>query len=729
MSRFIQFFLLLSIGWTARSQNIPQVPSKMQLGDMKLTITEGGRRDIQKDVDMLRSSDRYFKIKLDRVVLYMPIVERILKEENIPDDIKYLAIQESAFIPDAVSSSKAVGFWQFKDFTAREVGMRVDNKVDERKNIVSSTHGAAEYFRSHQKQLDNWAHTVTAHMTGAAGIKKYVNDKDYGAKKMTITKKSHWYLKRFLAHKIAFQDELKYKNSQGLELVEYKKGAGKDLKRISKDFKVDEADLKEYNKWLIHGKIPGDKRYVVVVPVKKGNRKAHELAKSSELPKRKTIEDPKPEDAASTAVVYPEAFGDTFVRSKGPIIQINGVKAVIARQRDDFGDLLERAGLREKKFFKFNDLGSKPTVKPGDIYFIKRKKTRSPMGFYVVKDQESLWEVSQKFGIRLKDLRRKNRMGPYEEVRAGRVLWLNDSRPAKVPIEYRAVNAIPKPEIAAIETPINDSEPSSEIEIQAEPEPEVIQPSEKPDPVDENFSTHVVQQGETLWKISKMYDDSVEDLREWNNLKTGAGLSIGQKILVTGKLETPPVVPDPKPTPPVKKSKTHIVRGGETLYAIAKRYHVEVDQILKWNNLKSGAGLSIGQELTLFGEKESQPDVSPTKEKKDTQIHVVKAGETLYGISRKYQVSSLDIQQWNNLSGNGLSIGQELVIGDDEKSEIRSESTDQPKDDSTRIHVVEAGETLYGIARKYNMKLDELKKLNNKTSNDLTLGEELKVKP
>ena len=82
------------------------------------------------------------------------MIERVLKEENVPDDFKYLCIQESGLISDAVSSAKAVGFWQFKDFTAREVGLRVDNRIDERKNIVSATRGAAKYLKRNNFQFD-----------------------------------------------------------------------------------------------------------------------------------------------------------------------------------------------------------------------------------------------------------------------------------------------------------------------------------------------------------------------------------------------------------------------------------------------------------------------------------------------------------------------------------------------------------------------------------------------
>ena len=165
---------------------IPKVPGEMQFAGMKLKITEAAKKDIQKDVDALRSNPKYFNIKLDRVKLYFPIIERVLKDADIPDDFKYLAVQESALISDAVSSADAVGFWQFKDFTGREVGLRIDRYIDERLNIVSSTYGAAKYFKRHNFYFNNWVYTLLAHMTGRGGAAKFVKESNFGARKMTI---------------------------------------------------------------------------------------------------------------------------------------------------------------------------------------------------------------------------------------------------------------------------------------------------------------------------------------------------------------------------------------------------------------------------------------------------------------------------------------------------------------------------------------------------------------
>ncbi|MBS1976544.1 MAG: lytic transglycosylase domain-containing protein, partial [Bacteroidetes bacterium] len=134
----------------------PQVPHKMQFAGMTLTIHDEVRREIQHDVDALTLHPKYFNIKAERARTYFPIIEKIFTEERLPEDFKYLALQESALVPDAVSSSNAVGFWQFKDFTAKEMGLRVDEVVDERMNIASASLAAARYIKQCNHYFNNW---------------------------------------------------------------------------------------------------------------------------------------------------------------------------------------------------------------------------------------------------------------------------------------------------------------------------------------------------------------------------------------------------------------------------------------------------------------------------------------------------------------------------------------------------------------------------------------------
>src|SRR5688500_15392387 len=153
MRLFFAFFFLTVVTTYAQP---PQVPHKMQFAGMTLTIRDDARKEIQKDVNALTQSPRHHNIKVERAKTYFPLIEKVFEEERVPDDFKYLALQESALIADAVSTSNAVGFWQFKDYTAVEMGLRVDKEIDERLNIVSSSRAAARYIKKNNFYFNNW---------------------------------------------------------------------------------------------------------------------------------------------------------------------------------------------------------------------------------------------------------------------------------------------------------------------------------------------------------------------------------------------------------------------------------------------------------------------------------------------------------------------------------------------------------------------------------------------
>lgn len=153
---------------------------------------------------------------------------------------------------------------------------------------------------------------------------------------------------------------------------------------------------------------------------------------------------------------------------------------------------------------------------------------------------------------------------------------------------------------------------------------------------------YTVKAGDTLWTIAKNHGLSVDELKKINNL-TNNSLTIGQTLKVTSQ-ETPV-----KPTEP---GNYYIVKAGDSLYAIANKFGTTVDKIKKLNNLTSN-NLSIGQKLLIEG-------TSPTPS--ENTIYTVKAGDTLYGIANKYGVTVDEIKNENNLTSNSLSIGQKLTI-------------------------------------------------------------------
>ena len=132
-------------------------------------------------------------------------------------------------------------------------------------------------------------------------------------------------------------------------------------------------------------------------------------------------------------------------------------------------------------------------------------------------------------------------------------------------------------------------------------------------------------------------------------------------------------------------------------------YGMTVNELKALNNLTSN-NLSIGEVLRVV---KSQVE--------DKNTYVVKPGDSLYSIAKRFGINVDSLKSANNKNNNLLSIGEILIIPDNQTGS------------SSRIHIVEPGDTLYNIARTYNTTVDEIKRLNNLNSNTLTIGRILYV--
>ena len=151
----------------------------------------------------------------------------------------------------------------------------------------------------------------------------------------------------------------------------------------------------------------------------------------------------------------------------------------------------------------------------------------------------------------------------------------------------------------------------------------------------------------------------------------------------------------------------YIVKKGDSLWSIANKYGLTVDKLKDINNLSSNM-LSVGQKLLI----NDGTDVDNVNE----NYYIVKSGDTLYSIAKKYGLTVDELKKMNNLSSNTLSINQKLLVGND-----------MSIDDNYDVYVVKSGDTLWGIASKYNTSVDKIKDINNLNSNNLSIGQKLLV--
>ena len=173
----------------------------------------------------------------------------------------------------------------------------------------------------------------------------------------------------------------------------------------------------------------------------------------------------------------------------------------------------------------------------------------------------------------------------------------------------------------------------------------------------------------------------------------------------------------------VSDRSVHIVKSGETLGSIAKKYRISVNQIKTWNNLKSTT-IYPGQKLIVYssGAPMAQAGNSkPVERSTEQTIHVVKSGENLSLIAKKYKCTVTDLKNWNNLKSTNLSVGQKLKVYPPAEGSSSS--------GAKVTHTVKSGDNLWDISRKYGVSVEQIRKLNGLSSNAvLKIGQKLTIR-
>lgn len=783
--RYLLLLVFIVVQTQVFAQQPVEIPEKLEFADIEITLEEELRQKIQQYANKLTESPRYFRSIVERADAYFPIIERVLKEEGVPDDFKYLVIQESSLVSDAVSSSNAVGFWQFKEASAIEVGLRINDTVDERKNITAATRGAARYLVRNQKNINNWVYTLLSYYAGLMGAKSVMKEDVSGKTKMLLDKDTHWYITKFIAHKLVFENAIGRSQELPLQVIEYFEGAGKTLEQIAAETNLPADEVKFYNKWLNAEKVPEDGRtYAVILPYKKEGVYPSPVVKNVPSPEAdiKPYKEKNPILAIFKKEKLPEATkqpdGTITYSTNVPLLVLwNGIKAIQAREGDNISKLALMAEISRDDFLKYNDLRVFDRIVPGQIYYVKPKKKKAKIPFHIVQDGESLWEVSQNYGISIKALMEKNRMKRPEKLQRGRVLWMRKTRPANVPIEIKEVPAEPKEilpkintenkittttkpelkpkgEIGAItkndetplfapaktlETDISDEE-IVEDEDETYEENENTQPQENSEELDEIYDRYILQQGENLLTVSKFFEVSIDSLMIWNGLNSKT-VQAGQEILI--KRDTPTLITQPSDAPKMQQLgneksvkqtqitpkkvqqsdesfKVHSVQQGETLFGIAKLYQVAIDSIIIWNKME-GVALKLNQKLLIrkIYAPKPEPAKEPIKESNTTpRTHTVQTGQTLFSLAKLYNLPTDSLIKWNKIGSGGLLVGQVIALECPRPAKTTHNN-------NGKEHIVKSGETLYKISKEYGVSVADILKWNNKKEATLSVGEKL----
>jgi membrane-bound lytic murein transglycosylase D len=501
----ILLLLTLSVGnlWAN-----PSIPDTISIGNVRVSIHPSAKPILEKEFAMLGANKKYVASLVDKMRLYFPVMEPILTNGNVPLDFKYLSVQESSLNPNAISTSNAVGYWQFKLETAKDVGLKVNDEVDERRHIMEATKGAVNYFNRNNGVLRNWVSTLLSYRVGLGTIKKLPYSTNWADKSVIeVDSSTDWYVLRFLAYKEFWSDKMATlpSTNDSTNLVTYQVTKGKNLYELSDELKVSYDELKRYNTWVLKDWIPEDKGYTLyhpsnIKPFESINLKIEEPILTASVDSTKLYTPSK-----SVKTKNKEILSDQFEVRNHTVIAGESLSGIAAKYDMKLGDLL-----------RLNNLTLTSMVAIGQKIKVNR---RIPM----------LEIISQKLEEKSKAETPKTVVPSQEpdikvEEEEVRKITSNESEKSFyiAPAESREI--IIKSETKAADPII---EPVQKTEISKET-PAVVKQAPKPsEPV---YYIHEVEPGDTLFKLARVYQVSVEDLIRWNNLGKNPAIRVGQKI-------------------------------------------------------------------------------------------------------------------------------------------------------------------------------------------------------
>ena len=659
---------LLLPGSFLHGQSLPDVPDELIFAGVPVHLSQQGRLQIQQEIQRLYAYPRTIQTDISALRELNPFLKPLLTRAGLPDDFRFVALP--------FSDIDSIGFWAVSPSYARELRLRMDSNVDERYHPLLSTEAAVADLERIQALKSNYVLSLIRYLKGNTTLNvTEPADPAY----IQPGPQSPPLLWKILARKLVIEhEEPTYRPAVNYILYAYPYGEGQTLQSIANRLRLNEERVKPYNQWLKTVIIPADKKYTVLVQVT-----------PDEFTTVQALAEPGLRNLRQLAIGFPILIklnqqGDGL-RSEAVFYEINDRRGIQAQQCDNFITLAYYGEISTDKFIEFNDLNAKQDViHPGLIYYLERKAKRAKVPFHVAQKNQTMLEIATIYGVRLASLLNYNQMTAAQRLQTGRIVWLQTERPRNQPIEYIQLPPdepmpapMPPPVIVRPSVPVQDSVRAITQSSQA---PVVTRPST---PVQDSVRTP--PRPKQAAPASKA-DSAVASVK-----RPAVRADSVRKALppTVAKLPSQPVTKSPvQPAKsPIKldtirigvaeKRKWHVVKPGQTYYAISRLYSISVEQLYAWNNLSEKIPLEVGQNLVVGYIREKQPltatnpkpqskPLTPkpvgTTSTRKAVFYTVKPGETLYRIALQNKVDIKDVLIWNNLKSNTIEIGQILVL-------------------------------------------------------------------
>lgn len=589
----------------------------------------------------------YMQRVLERENLYFPLFEKYLAKYNLPVDLKYLAVVESALIPTAKSRVGATGLWQFMGPTANDLRLRRDEWVDERMNPEKATEAACKHLRYLYGVFHDWELVLAAYNWGAGNVQRVMRKSgkhNFWDMYPYMPKETRNYVPSFTAimyamkyarHYDLHSPELKYQYAQPMDTLQLS-GQAFDFRRLSQAAGLDSAAILRFNPELRRHYLPtGYRPYAVQFP-------------AALRPRLQEVD-------WSTLLGYcqPQEAMPTPLAPLPP--RLDGV--------EPFPTVYQQALASNRRATPASTAATEAPV----------AAERTQRKVHSVRRGQTVAELAEWYGVTPAQLRRWNNLSKGQQTLKTRqqiVVFLHVKADSPAPETNVAVRPATAPAVAAA--------PRTPAEMGVKVSRQPVRPVSKPEPVEEETAVAAAP-------VPVAERTAAAEPRKPTRP--------ARPVAATAAKEAPAAEPAPTeaPEPAAVAQNTvqaqqeaateYVIRKGDYLTKLARERGLSVEQLMAWNNLKSEV-VAPGQRLRLTapdGEAspidEDKPALAAASAKQVAKaskktpqlplqrVHVVQPGDTLYNISRRYQGLTVEqLRKLNHLKSDEVKPGQKLIV-------------------------------------------------------------------